>query len=45
MKQFDACDAGAGVCLRPFLAELVSVLIESMSAIEPAELQYMQVQV
>lgn len=28
--------------LRPYLSELVSVLIEAQSAIEPAALQYMQ---
>ena len=33
---------GAGECLRPWLAELVSALIEAQSAIEPQQLQYMQ---
>lgn len=33
---------GAGTCLRPYLPELMSALIEAQSAIEPAQLQYMQ---
>lgn len=33
---------GAGECIRPYLADLMSALIEAQSAIEPAQLQYLQ---
>lgn len=34
---------GSGDAIRPYLPELVAALVEAQSAIEPAQLQYMQV--
>lgn len=34
---------GSGDAIRPYLPELVAALVEAQSAIEPAQLQYLQV--